>query len=87
MAHLTKHKPTLTKRIRRIGGQVAALERTLAGDVECGAVLQQIAAIRGAINGLMREVLEAHLREHVSAKNRTSAELDPVIAVLKSYFK
>ncbi len=64
MAHTLKNKKSLLTRIRRIKGQSEALERALEQEAECGAVLQQIAAIRGAINGLMAEVLVGHVREH-----------------------
>ena len=70
----------LTARVRRVGGQVTALERALADHVECGAVLQHLAAVRGAVNGLMFELLESHLREHVAPKrSRDTAELKPVL--------
>lgn len=88
MAHLTKDNRKLVARVRRIGGQVAALERALTPDADCGAVLHQLAAVRGAVNGLMLQVLEGHLREHVAPANRRGqAELEPVMAVLRSYLK
>ena len=53
--------------------------------------MQQIAAIRGAVNGLMLEVLEGHMREHLGAPEATPAErledLDQVVRVLRSYLK
>jgi len=55
------------------------------------AVLQQIAAIKGAVNGLMKEVLEAHLREHLGVDDMTKEErleeVEDVISILKSYLK
>lgn len=90
MGHLSKNAVKLTARVRRIGGQITALERALTNNVECGAVLQQLAAVRGAVNGLMLEVLASHLREHVAPKRRRpgdDSELQPVIAVLRRYLK
>lgn len=91
MAHTIKGKKALLTRVRRIKGQAEALERALDQEVECNAVLQQIAAIRGAVNGLMAEVLEGHMREHLAADGvdaKTRAEdLDQVIRVLRSYMK
>jgi DNA-binding FrmR family transcriptional regulator len=53
--------------------------------------LQQIAAIRGAVNGLMAQVLEGHLREHLVAEDRTPEErredLEQLVGVLRSYLK
>ena len=63
MPHTAHEKKRVLTRLRRIRGQTEALERALEGGADCGAVLQQIAAIRGAVNGLMSEVMEAHLRE------------------------
>ncbi|GAA0720253.1 metal/formaldehyde-sensitive transcriptional repressor [Dokdonella soli] len=89
MAHLAGDNKKLTARVRRIGGQVASLERALAEGADCGGILQQLAAVRGAVNGLMLQVLEGHLREHVvsSTRRRDQAELEPVLAVLRSYLK
>jgi len=91
LAHIAKNKKALLARIRRIKGQSAALERAVDQAVECGAVLQQIAAIRGAINGLMVEVLEGHMREHlgseISDTQQREEDLKQVIRILRSYLK
>lgn len=91
MPHTIKGKKQLLTRVRRIKGQTGALEKALEQETDCSAVLQQIAAIRGAVNGLMSEVLEGHLREHLGADDippqQRSEDLDQVIAVLKSYLK
>jgi DNA-binding FrmR family transcriptional regulator len=65
MAHTTKDKEKLLNRVRRIKGQIEAIEKALEEDQECSRVLQTIAACRGAINGLMAEVVEGHIRFHV----------------------
>jgi DNA-binding FrmR family transcriptional regulator len=90
MAHVTQHRRKILSRIRRIGGQVAALERSLQADIDCGAVLTQIAAVRGAVQGLMMEVLDDHLREHVagqSSRKIRARELATVTALLRTYVK
>jgi DNA-binding FrmR family transcriptional regulator len=91
MAHTITGKKRLLARVRRIQGQARALEGALTGETECVAVLQQIAAIRGAVNGLMAEVLEGHLREHVGAEGLSQEargrELDQVAGLLHSYLK
>ncbi|MES2532295.1 MAG: metal/formaldehyde-sensitive transcriptional repressor [Pseudomonadota bacterium] len=91
MAHTITGKKQLLTRVRRIKGQADALERALAEEGDCLAILQQIAAVRGAVNGLMAEVLEGHIREHlgdpdVDAVTR-SQDLDAVVAALRSYLK
>ncbi len=91
MAHTVTGKKALLTRVRRIQGQAAALERALEQDGDCIAVLQQIAAIRGAANGLMNQVLEGHIREHLGdphADQATrAADLDAVVAALRSYLR
>lgn len=91
MPHTVRDQKKLLIRVRRIKGQAEALEQALEGESECAAVLQQIAAIRGAVNGLMGEVLEGHIREHlgpeaVSPKERRQ-DLEQVVGLLRSYLK
>ncbi|TQV29196.1 metal-sensing transcriptional repressor, partial [Xanthomonas perforans] len=52
MAHLNQDKSKLLARVRRIRGQVEGLEKALAQDVDCTALLTQVAAFRGAAQGL-----------------------------------
>jgi FrmR/RcnR family transcriptional regulator, repressor of frmRAB operon len=90
MAHVIRENKRLLSRVRRIKGQAEALERALADGAECMATLQQIAAIRGAVNGLMAQVLEDHLREHLGPEEHDAtrgAEMDAVVQVLRSYLR
>lgn len=92
MAHLTREKKKLLNRVRRIRGQVEAVERALEGEEECSSVLQLIAGARGALNGLMAEVAEGHIREHVidSSRRPTEAQLeaaDQLVDVVRAYLK
>ncbi len=91
MPHTVKGKKQLLVRVRRIKGQAEALEKSLDQGSECSAVLQQIAAIRGAVNGLMLEVLEGHLRDHLGTNVIPEAQrredLEQVVSVLRSYLK
>ena len=66
----TKDKEKLLNRVKRIKGQIIAIEKALDANEECSKVLQTIAACRGAINGLMAEVLEGHVRCHVIDSRR-----------------
>ena len=90
MSH-TRGDKKLLARVRRMKGQVEALEKALAGESDCGAILQQIAAIRGAANGLMAEVLESHIREHLGEQQVSTAErqadLEQVVSIVRSYMK
>lgn len=91
MPHTIKDKKQLLTRVRRIKGQAEALEASLDGGTECSAILQQIAAIRGAVNGLMLEVLEGHLRDHLGVDQigpeQRKEDLEQVVSVLRSYLK
>ncbi len=91
MAHTTTDQKPLLARVRRIKGQTEALERALESGTECMAILQQIAAIRGAVNGLMSQVLEGHLREHMGpasdAAHDRMEDVEAIVSVLRSYMK
>ncbi|MGO9802903.1 MAG: metal/formaldehyde-sensitive transcriptional repressor [Steroidobacteraceae bacterium] len=89
MAHTVRDKQKLLNRIRRIRGQVEAVERTLEGDADCSDVMHLLTASRGAINSLLAEVLEDHLREHVLGRvsGPRAAAADELIDVIHSYFK
>ena len=91
MAHLQRERVKLKARVVRIRGQLDAIARALDENRECGEVLQQIAAVRGAVAGLMTEVIEGHVREHVadprvSATDRQQAA-DELVEVLRRYLK
>lgn len=91
MAHTARDKKPLLTRIRRIKGQAEALEKAVAEEVDCVAVLQQIAAIRGAVNGLMTQVLEGHIREHLGADGvplqQRQRDVEQIVQTLRSYLK
>lgn len=91
MPHTIHDKKKLLARVRRIKGQMQALETALEDEQECAAVLQQIAAVRGAVNGLMAEVLEGHIREHLGAEDVTPRQrrqdLEQVVSAVRSYLK
>jgi DNA-binding FrmR family transcriptional regulator len=88
MSHIVRNKEKLLKRVRRIRGQVEAVERALEAGKECSDVLHAISAARGAMNGLMSEVLEDHIRCHVGTNgSRGKKDVEEVIEVMRSYMK
>jgi DNA-binding FrmR family transcriptional regulator len=91
MAHIAHNKKKLLTRIHRIKGQADAMENALNQGIDCGAMLHQIASVRGALDGLMSEVLEGHIREHLGQASVQSEQrqqdLEEVISVLKTYLK
>ena len=92
MSQTLSDKEKLVWRVRRIRGQVEAVERALAEEQDCSDVLQLITAARGAMNSLIVEVLEGHIREHVlDPKQKLDSQhveaAEELIDVLRSYFK
>jgi DNA-binding FrmR family transcriptional regulator len=92
MAHTTEEKKKLLNRVRRIRGQVEAVERALDQEAECSDVLHTIAACRGAMDALMAEVIEGHIRFHVldpntSPTDEQSLAADDLIQALRAYLK
>ncbi len=92
MSHTVKDKQKLLLRAKRIQGQVEALVRALDEERDCSDVLQVMSAARGAMNSLMAELLEGHIRSHVlNGKQRPTsgqvAAADEVIGMVKSYLK
>lgn len=91
MPHSPAEKKKALTRVRRIRGQLDALERALEAGSDCAPVLQQLAAVRGAVNGLMSEVLESHLREEFGQLSKASRQrkdgIDAAVALVRSYLK
>ncbi len=92
MSHTIEQKRNLVLRAKRIQGQVEALVRALDEERDCSEVLQLMSAARGAMNSLMAELLEGHVRNHVlNRKQKPTAQqvaaADEVIDMVKSYLK
>ena len=90
MAHVNRDKKKLLTRVRRVAGQVAALERALESDADCTDVLIQIAAAKRAMQGLMMKVLTGHMVEKVVAESsaaKRAQEANTIIELLKGYAK
>lgn len=93
MGHTQKTKPHLLARIRRLQGQLEGLRQAINSDKECSDVLHTLAAFRGAINGLMLEVLEGHIRHHVMSDDKEDEAHHPIdaaeelIDVLRKYLR
>jgi DNA-binding FrmR family transcriptional regulator len=93
MPHTQRDRRKLLARVNRIQGQIAAVAKLLEREeADCTAVLQTIAATRGALNSLMAEVMAGHIREHVipvdgkvSADQMDAAE--QVIDIINSYLR
>jgi DNA-binding FrmR family transcriptional regulator len=92
MAHTIRDKKKLLNRVRRIRGQIDAVEKALEREQDCSTILLTIAACRGAINSLMAEVIEGHIRYHVvdpdqQASTEKAKAAQELIDVVKAYLK
>lgn len=90
MTHTIREKQKLLNRVSRISGQLDAVKRALEGEAGCAHVMQLIAGCRGAINGLLAEVVEDHIRTHLVDGQTGAADDDGVeqlVDIVHSYFK
>jgi len=92
MGHTIQDKKRLLQRVHRLAGQVNAIERALKEDADCAKVMQLTVSARGAANSLMAELLEDHIRMHVSDpardRDRTRARgAKDLIEVVRAYLR
>ena len=88
--HIEREKVRLTQRIKKMRGQLDAIERSLSEGSDCGDILMLLAAVRGGINGLMGEVLEDHIRFHLTenSNEKLAPELaEDLIDLVRAYLK
>jgi FrmR/RcnR family transcriptional regulator, repressor of frmRAB operon len=92
MGHTIQEKAKLLNRVRRVRGQIEAVERALEQEKGCADVLHLVVAARGAMNSLMAEIIEDHVRMHVvdpaRERDRARAEgAEQLIEVIQAYLK
>ena len=92
MSHVAKEKTKLLNRLKRMRGQIEAMERAVDADNECATVLQQAPACRGALDGFIAEVIEDHIREHMldSGPGRETPQVlaaEALIEIVHQYLK
>lgn len=91
MSHMKASKDDLLKRVKRIAGQVQAIERALEEEADCAKTLHLVAATRGALNGLLEEIVEEHAREHVARPGLSDEEraegVEQLLEAIRRYGK
>lgn len=88
MAHLAKEKLDLVNRTKKVIGQLESVLRGLNEDEQCADILQRLAAARGAINSLMGELLEDHIRNHMPRNSKSAEEAaEDVIEIVRTYLR
>ena len=91
MSHVEKEKQKLIARIKRIRGQVDSIERSLTSGDDCADILMLLANVRGGINSLMAEVLEDHIRLHMTGSEKSAVPMtelaEDLIDLVRAYLK
>jgi DNA-binding FrmR family transcriptional regulator len=91
VSHIAANKDSLIKRVKRIAGQIQAVEKALESDADCAKTLHLVAATRGAINGLMEEIIEEHARAHVADPSLSEEErnkgVEELLEAIRRYAK
>jgi DNA-binding FrmR family transcriptional regulator len=92
MSHVERERAKLLNRVKRLRGQIEAIERAVAGEVECAALLQQASACRGALDSFIAEIIEDHIREHMidpktSRDHPRTEAAEQLIDIVHAYLK
>ena len=88
MSHISREKLELISRTKKVIGQLESAQRAIEEDAHCADILQRLAAARGAINSLMGELMEDHIRNHMPRKSKSSEEAaDDLIEIVRTYLK
>ena len=88
MSHISREKLDLVNRTKKVIGQLESVLRGLNDDDPCAEVLQRLSSARGAINSLMAELMEDHIRNHMPRKNKSSKEAaEDLIEIVRTYLK
>ena len=92
MAHTIRQKTRLLHRVRRVRGQLNAVERALEKEHDCGDILLTLAACRGGLDALMAEIMEGHVYEHIldpahkPTREQTKAAKE-IVGVVRRYLR
>jgi DNA-binding FrmR family transcriptional regulator len=88
MASLSREELDLVNRTKKAIGQLESVERALNEREHCAEILHRLAAARGAINSLMAELMEDHIRHHMARHTKSSEDAaDDLIGIMRTYLK
>ena len=92
MGHVAKEKTKLLNRVKRLRGQMEAIERAVEAEDECVGIVQQATSCRGALDGLIAELIEDHIREHMvdssaGRESRQALAAEELIDIVHQYLK
>jgi DNA-binding FrmR family transcriptional regulator len=87
LSHLSREKLDLVNRTKKVIGQLESVLRALNEDAPCADVLQRLSATRGAINSLMAELMEDHIRNHMGNSKSSEEAAEDLIGIVRAYLK
>jgi DNA-binding FrmR family transcriptional regulator len=92
LAHVVEEKQKLLNRVRRLRGQIDALERALEAEESCGEIMRLLSASRGAVSAIMAEVVQGHILTHMTKTERKPSRaeqgsLDELLEMLRTYIR
>ena len=87
MSHTSREKLDLVTRTKKVIGQLESVLRVLTEDDSCAEVLQRLAGVRGAINSLMAELMEDHIRNHMPRNSKSEEAAEDLIGIVRTYLK
>jgi DNA-binding FrmR family transcriptional regulator len=84
---IERRNQRISARLRRIQGQIVALERSLAAEPEFTVLLQRAAAAREAMSGLIADLMEERLRslQAIAESDKARAEVAEMIDIVHAY--
>ena len=88
MSHLSREELDLVNRTKKLIGQLESVERALNEHAHCSEILHRLAAARGAINSLMAELMEDHIRHHMARNTKSSEDAaSDLIEIVRTYLR
>jgi len=87
-SHPPEETKALTARLRKITGQLNAVEKMLGRDYNCPDVLMQLVSARRAIKALSEKLIHSHVEyciEHASSPADARRKLRDLLGVLERY--
>jgi DNA-binding FrmR family transcriptional regulator len=90
--HTTREREKLINRVRRIRGQIEAVEKAIGNEEECAKVMLTVAAARGALTSLTAELLEDFIRFHVAdpeakPNSKRAQAAEELVEMVRAYLK
>lgn len=77
-----KLKSNLVVRLNRIEGQLKGIRKMIENENHCDEVLNQIASVRGALNGVSKIILENHLKKCVVSGIKAGVEEEVINSLI-----